>query len=421
MKKNILICDDEDSTTRTWEAELRAVPEVQANFEVVPMPAVEFGKAMAELEERQRAQRNQTNRTDEPIDIDTADLLIVDFDLLNLKLHGGESSSETGERLAYLARVFSRCGYIVALNQFDKGMTSFDLTLRGHPESFADLNISSQQLANPGLWSNRRAGFRPWSWPCLSEAAARFETRVAVVADNFDQPILDVLGLLDDNVLAHFTRSQLRFLTRDDPRTVTFEQFVAESDSALRGKDVQTSEPITHRMAAARIHKWLERMVLPRQDLLVDAPHLASRYPSLVGENPTDVDAWNSLAAVCADDVAAAEQLPVAAGTFDWRTWLSRPAWLWPHVQHDETIAEVIDPWGERFAEYRFCEDVSAFASEEHTRDFTSDSDSSWSTRWVIDPATVGKGHEWVDGPFGVLESDGTPRVRYRPLVQFSI
>jgi hypothetical protein len=241
------------------------------------------------------------------------------------------------------------------------------------------------------------------------------------VAENFDQPILRVLGLLDDTVFPHFTRSQLRFLSREDPRKVSFAEFVDDSDAALRGKDVQNDLAARHRIAAARIHKWLERMVLPRQDLLIDAPHLVSRYPSLVGSDPADLLAWQSTTVVCGVGAGPPADLPVEKGRFDWQTWLSRPAWIWPHVQADESIKEVIDPWGERFSEYRFCEDVSAFAPVDQTRDFTADSSSTWSTRWVIDPNRVPTDHEWVAGQFGVRKADGSMRVRYRPLVQFSL
>ena len=300
-------------------------------------------------------------------------------------------------------------------------MTTFDLTLKGHPDSFADLNISSQQLANPGLWSSSREGFRPWLWPCLNEASEQLSTRVEAVAEHFDEPILKVLGLVDDNVFPHFTRSQLQFLTRDDPKKVTFAQFVDESDMTLRGKDEQHNETARHRIAAARVHKWLERMVLPRQDLLVDAPHLVSRFPSLVGDDRESIDAWQATAVVCGADRGASADLPVRDGQFDWKTWLSRPAWIWPLVQADDTIEEVRDPWGDRFSGFRFCEDVSAFAPEEQTRDFTADSTSTWSTRWVIDPDRLPGDHPWVAGPFGVRKSGRASSVRYQPLVQLSL
>ena len=42
------------------------------------------------------------------------------------------------------------------------------------------------------------------------------------------------------------------------------------------------------RVAAARLGKWLERLVLPGQNVLVDAPHLVSRFPSLVAADDLD-------------------------------------------------------------------------------------------------------------------------------------
>ena len=64
-------------------------------------------------------------------------------------------------------------------------------------------------------------------------------------------------------------------------------EFVTESGNGLRLKDKislndDTNDHILARVGAARISKWLERLVLPEQDILVDAPHLVLRYPNLI-------------------------------------------------------------------------------------------------------------------------------------------
>ena len=41
------------------------------------------------------------------------------------------------------------------------------------------------------------------------------------------------------------------------------------------------------------IFKWLERVVLPGQEILVDAPHLISRFPSLLTCDTPDINDWN--------------------------------------------------------------------------------------------------------------------------------
>ena len=69
---------------------------------------------------------------------------VVYYDLADLYSEVLESSklplgAPTGERVAYIARCFSACGFIIALNQYNnQGQPIFDLTLPGHVNSFAD-------------------------------------------------------------------------------------------------------------------------------------------------------------------------------------------------------------------------------------------------------------------------------------------
>ena len=135
-------------------------------------------------------------RDDFPADkaqaIDQADILIVDYDLLELK----SDYYQTGEGVAYLARCYSDCGFIVALNQFDRRVT-FDLSLEpnGFHNSFADLNISSQLLGSSGMWNEPWEGFRPWFWPLLPQALHKFEARCRSLQEDMEQKILEFLGI----------------------------------------------------------------------------------------------------------------------------------------------------------------------------------------------------------------------------------
>ncbi len=95
----------------------------------------------------------------------------------------------TGHRLAYLARCYSNAKYIVVLNQF--GENRFDLTLRGHPHTHADLHIGLKQLTNPGLWGESDwPEFRPWVWPVLPNAIERMERWTQEVETALEEPIL---------------------------------------------------------------------------------------------------------------------------------------------------------------------------------------------------------------------------------------
>lgn len=414
-KKTLLICDDEDEVTREWHGALSGLEAVTNEFDIRELRQEQLADAVRGLEDRQRKHREGDPGQADDNPIDHADLLVVDFDLLHLRDSGAKSASETGERIAYLARCYSSCGYIVALNQFDRGTTVFDLTLNGHLKSFADLNISSRQLANPGLWTDSRDGFRPWSWPCLSSASKALESRVAAIKDRLDEPILSVLGLDGDRVFPHFNREQLRFLSnREAPKDATFADLVDDSVAGLQGKDLQHSATIRARIAAARVHKWLERAVLPGQHIITDLPHLVSRFPSLVANGSTEVSDWNATTTVCASgEVASLKQL--TAGNFDWETWLSRPAWIWPLLQTVPDIAEIADPWAPRFADLHFAEDLSLFISHTESRDFTAEVDSPWNTRYVVDGDSLAEDDPRRAGPFSVDD------VSYQPGVQFTL
>src|SRR5439155_26063326 len=147
MTDMILIYDDEQSRVDEWRERLQAIPEVKQAFEVRGIDDNEFIGGFEELKARSKRARNgQRKDVKGEVAFDVASILVVDYDLLRLE----RATYLTGELVAYFARCYSRCGIIVGLNQF--GDKTFDLTLRGHPESYADLNIGGKQLHNRGLW-----------------------------------------------------------------------------------------------------------------------------------------------------------------------------------------------------------------------------------------------------------------------------
>ena len=166
-KKRIILFDDRPATSQRWGERLNAIPEVKKAFgSPVAITRQQFNEATTDLELRRAAARGQQANASRWGDnlFDRAAIFLVDYDLLN----ADPSTYVTGEVTAYLVRCYSACGVIVGVNQF--GENSFDLTLRNHPESYADLNIGANQLDNPGLWSTSWKGFRPWYWPVLPDA-----------------------------------------------------------------------------------------------------------------------------------------------------------------------------------------------------------------------------------------------------------
>jgi hypothetical protein len=382
-KNRILVYDDEEQFTTQIRSTLSGVEAVNEQFEVNALSEDDFDAAMKELAARNRCMRKDTKADRGDCRFDEADIAIIDQDLLDSRV----GQFLTGEDVAYLLRCFSSCELVVVLNQFDKrGQSSFDLTLRGNPDSFADLNVGSEQINNPNLWGGKRSGFFPWHWPLLPKYLKDFRRRVndvkAALNESNEPSIRDVLGMSED-LFALLPRSAAQFLG-NDPENVTFREFVRNSGNALRRKDSDTTpDEVLARVGAARISKWLERVVLPAQSILVDAPHLVSRYPSLLNENTRSMEAWNNTARRELPDHGRVIVGSLAKHRFSRAHWLSRPAWVWPEVSSDREIPEVNEPWTTSQTPFCFCEDASRFYRPTDCERFVAEVDSPFVQRFV--------------------------------------
>jgi hypothetical protein len=409
MKKQIvLVCDDDQIHVDDWK---RRLERLNIPFGVEGLAGKGLGEAIQILGKRRemsRSRRKRAARSEEHL-IDTAAILIIDYDLLSVD----PTSGMNGENLAYLARCYSRCGLIVGLNQYDRA-NAFDLSLKGHPESYADLNLSADQLANPGLWRHQWAGFRPWYWPLLPAAASALEQRVTRLARHLDDSILTSLGLKAETI-SILPRSTIEYLgSGESPDGATFRNFVEGSVMGLGLKD-KTGERQMARVAAARVGKWLERLVLPGQDILVDAPHLALRFPSLLRGDIRSPRTWDASAtlqpsaSLWSDKGQLREKID--CHRFCEKNWLSRPTWFWHELSKLEAIEEVRNPWSAERPDFVFCEDVSRFLPRQEAREFVADLASSFVRRFVVDPDTCSDRKLAAE----------LRRVNYRPKVRFSI
>ena len=376
MKKKILVYDDEMRLAATYTGRLQNLNFVKEQFEVEPITPNDFEKEMNALEGRRRAFRKKENSCPES-SLDQVSILIVDYDLL-------ESFNPfiTGERVSYLGRCFSKCGLIIGMNQYDRRgqPTSFDLTLRGHPESFADLNICSEQLDNPGLWSEKRTVFRPWHWPHLPDFLESFQKRVKDVENHLKEPICKTLGI--ENIEGVFPSSISAFLGRHPAKT-TFKEFVESSGKGLQPRDENKNEELVASIAAARISKWLERLVLPGQDILVDAPHLTSRYPSLLVGDPSKTETWNRTTGLVGLDKLSLDHTNIKEYGFKKDYWLSRPTWFWQKLSENQSIKEVSEPWERKKTNFVFCEDTSSFHKQKECTEFYAELASPFRRRFV--------------------------------------
>jgi hypothetical protein len=393
-KRKLLLLDDAEEFRRNHLARLAKNKTVTKLFELNEITPDQFRQTLAALEDRRaQAREPKFGAFNNTCDLDDAAVLIVDYDLLAIK----EAGFVTGENVAYLARCYSRCGIILGLNQF--GDNTFDLTLRGHPESFADLNIGSKHLDCDGLWQDSWKEFRPWHWPLIPQAIESFESRIEDLRTAMDQPILSWLQF-PPVVAQLLARDTTQFIAKStSPAQTTFTQFVRESGNGLQGRKDRTSRECEIRIAAARIAKWLERLVLAGQDILVDAPHLAARYPSLLKGPKRDAAAFDRTASFAEEDKLAIKHEKLSAALFPKSAWLSRPAWFWPTVSALDSIDEVREPWKAKQPELAFCEDTSCFKPKAKCHEFVAD----------------------LPSPFARRYAAKVPKVDYRPEVRFSL
>lgn len=379
--KSILIYDDDEGLRDRLERNLRGLAVLDNVFEICSLDTDTFQASMTLLTERQRMfrdtgtwDRSRTTR------LDDADVLVVDYDLFDT------DAFLTGETVAYFARCFSSCGLIVGVNQY--GHNTFDLTLRGHPESFADLNVGQDQLANPNLWGRAVPGFHPWCWPILPNYLDDFDRKIEDIKASLgtspttDVAICEVIGI-PSKVLSTVPRSIGQFLGKD-PAATTFRQFVAESGNGLRPKDAKPRPvcgDVIARVGAAKVSKWLERLVLPGQDILVDAPHLVSRYPSLLAGDVRHIESWNATARLVPHHPTVLSDA-IERFRLSKSHWLSRPVWLWGELRECEEILEVREPWKVKSPGWAFCEDASRFFKGGYG-EFVAEGDSPFSRRFV--------------------------------------
>ena len=382
----MIICDDREGQANRWERGIREAFEQLGldSPDVKPIPTDDdaFSNLVGTLNERRLAARpGGPSIEHKHLTIDDADVLIIDFDLI----HFGDHGDTTGTRLAYLARCYSSPTLIIVLNEF--GTNRFDLRLTGNADSFADLDMGGDQIGNVGLWSHTFLAYRPWSWPVVPDAVRARERLVRAVSNNLEKAALPYLGF-DDTTLATFSDQVTAPLgDRDRVSTVTFREVVTDSPLGVVTADAVPDDEAVARVAVARLTKWLASVVLPRQDILVDAPHLVSRFPSLLAGSPDDSSAW-------AQTMSLAPQIGrlgvrnrlISAHHFPGWEWVGRHCWVWSGIASDPRIEEVKTPWSRRESAWVFAEDSSRFVSPASARRFVAGHDSPFRLRYVERP-----------------------------------
>ena len=359
----VLIYEDEDQSTiaTTWADRIRGA---YSEADVETVDTKNFQPLLELVNRRRTAWRDGGDDMIESHDADSADIVVVDYDLL----HYSDAADITGSRLAYLLRCFSECGFIIVLNEF--GRNVFDLSLGSPPEGFADIHIGDEQIGNPGLWQAPFDGYRPWYWPVVPNARENFELCVNDVEKHLDLDtlILEFFGL--DRVIDWIPRRARDFLLgKQKIEKVTFKGFVESAHGGISAKDRLTPEQMA-RVAAARIVTLLNSIILPEQSILVDAPHLVSRFPSIIKDRRNDIKMWNQLCSPVDHGVDNLLIERLKKHKFPGAHWLWRPAWYWPEINKDGDIEEVKDPGSIEEIDWVFCEDISRFVPIEFAQDF---------------------------------------------------
>jgi len=381
-KQRILICDDHLESSDRWKAQLLGLGEVARLFDVdtcSPSIISQQIKLLADRRLEIRKGDSQIERNDSVFD--DLDVLVVDYDLQ-------DQDPRSGREIAYLARCFSGCGLVITINEH--GENPFDLTLNGYTDSFADLNIGSEQLFNLGLWKNGWDAFRPWGWPLVPRAITDFRSRVAELSSKLDSPIFEFLGLTES--VQYLNKSLTAFLStpKKSVTAVTFREFVFSSESALAFRDRDSAPRLLVEqqaaIAAARISHWLERLILPSQHILVDAPHLLSRHPSLRESKSATEMVLNKAAQLLDVSELGMKEKILERHHFAKNNWLSREAWFWPSLSKDKEIPAISNPFSEETLDLRFCEDASRFLKTKETREFSADVNSQFVRRYLVDP-----------------------------------
>lgn len=152
-------------------------------------------------------------------------------------------------------------------------------------------------------------------------------------------------------------------------------------------------------------------MVLAGQDILVDAPHLISRFPSLLTSETEEQKVWNKTASFKGINSLSIRYRTIQEFRFEKQDWLSRPAWFWRRLSNYDRIAEVSDPWSTKRPELVFCEDISKFLPQKASREFVADLPSPFVRRFVSAP----------DSKEVRKFAEDLRQIKYVPAVRFSL
>lgn len=379
--KRVIVCDDDQDRLKAW---CKQIQRVLPDADVQALEVHHFVGGLQALKHRRRTSAGGA-QTDAAQVFDEADVLVIDSDLTpdpSAEFPEGhdvivqELTSEFGGEVAHLARMYTTVGAIVVVNELHHSAT-FDLTLQERRFGIADAYVTGDDVRDPGLWTgtlSEDAKFRPWSWPRLDLLPALISTSSA--SAELDQPWTAGIGINLEVCRSLWTMSQLESLgvaSVDKLYEMTLLDFARLEPFGLRRREKITQLKQLQRISVCALRRWLDRILIPAQNILIDLPHLLERQPWLAA-NRVDLHHRAHLAAYWSDTectVATVAHNSAASAL------TGRNVWNTPELPERPSGEETLpsDPV--------FCEDTSQFQSIENVQDFVSDIEGSHARRFV--------------------------------------
>lgn len=375
----VLILDDENDRALSWKERLSEF--VKADITVFEKKDV--SKLITELHRSRLSSRS--GKFEYAVGYDEYDLFIVDYDLLGLDETDTPAWS-TGAEIAYTSRLMTKAGPIVVVNQY--GTCNFDLTMKRTLSSYADYDVGSEQITNPGLWKSENfSGFRPWHWPDILAEVDRLKRFRNFILGRLDERVMDTLGfeLQDVTSPCYLSYDIAGLLGVKSGGSETFRDIAVNGVGLSVFNILEKDKPIVECMpdeqlaslCCAIVSHWLERIVLPGQQAVADAPHLISRFPWLLN-SPEQREAWTAASTLNVPESIDQNLCNFVAGeTF----FYSKPAYWIQKVEQAFPVPEQFDI--SKVPDLVFCEDSSRFNDRSASSSYPSDLVGYDNERWV--------------------------------------
>lgn len=381
----IVVCDDDARRSRSWRDAISASLGHE-RAEVLALSTGEFARAVKQLHQRVQASKANSSRAvwvDES-PFDGADFVVIDSDLTpdprsQIEPDAAQDVSdhlvgEFGSNVAWLARNFSTAGTLIVVNHIHKARV-FDLTMTRFAHLPADVYVSADDVANSALWTGEiDGGFRPWSWPNLMGLSSRS------YSENYslDTLVADVLGL-DHEELDLFDQRQLDRLLSDSQESsrLTLGD-IAMSTTYGYGHQPGALFSPAHELSLAMsgLRRWVDATVVPAQNVFIDLPHLLQDRPWLAGEARQDKTEFNRVMDTAWSDSPVPGLLEEAFSA-EASLLTGRALWRVSRLGPDPERRRV------RPDDFVFCEDTSTFETPVDVREYVSDIEGAFRSRFV--------------------------------------